>query len=188
MVDRDAAARAIEAFLRALGHEPVGELAETGERVAEAWASDLLQGASVDAGALLRDGSIARDSAAPAGLVVVRDLDVSTMCPHHLLPAQGKALVAYQPGARIAGLGTIAGVVDTLSRRLTLQERIGEAVAELFVSELGARGALCKLSLVHACLSLRGERKASSRVETLALAGSFAEPSADRDLALAVLR
>jgi GTP cyclohydrolase I len=188
VIDREAAARAIEAFLRALGHEPVGELAGTGERVAEAWASDLLQGTSIDAGALLRAGSIERDASTPAGLVIVRELDVSTMCPHHLLPAQGTATIAYLPGARLVGLGTIAGVVDACSRRLTLQERIGETVVEHLVSDLGARGALCKLSLVHACLRLRGERKASSVVETVALAGSFAAASVDRDLALAALR
>lgn len=188
MVDRGAAAKAIDAFLRALGHEPIGELAATGERVAEAWASELLQGEGVDAGVLLRAGSIERDPSTPAGLVVVRQIDVATVCPHHLLPAQGTALVAYLPGARLAGLGAVASVVDALSRRLTLQERIGDAVAEHLVRDLGARGALCKLSLTHTCLRLRGERKASSVVETLALAGSFATAGADRELALTALR
>lgn len=187
MVDRKAAAEAIEAFLRALGHEPEGELAGTGARVADAWADDLLQGEGVDPGALLREGSIALDPKA-SGLVVVRDLAVTTVCPHHLLPAHGTALVAYLPGTRIAGIGTIAQVVDALSRRLTLQEHIGAAVAEVLVRELGAKGALCRLCLSHGCLTARGERKVGSLVETLATAGTFSEPSADRDLALAALR
>ena len=186
MIDREAAARAIEDFLRALGHEPEGDLAGTGERVADAWADDLLEGEAIDAAAVLREGSIAID-ADGAGLVVVRDLAVTTMCPHHLLPAMGTGLVAYLPGDRVAGIGTIAHVLDALSRRLTLQERIGADVAAMLVRELGARGALCRLALTHSCLSARGERKSGAIVETLAVAGSFATASPDRELALAAI-
>jgi GTP cyclohydrolase I len=185
VVDRRAAARAIEEFLRALGHTPEGDLEGTGERVADAWADDLLEGESIDAAAILREGSITADG--HAGLVVVRDLAVTTMCPHHLLPALGEAMVAYLPGDRIAGIGTIAHVVDAFSRRLTLQERIGAEVAALLVRELGAKGALCRLALTHTCLVARGERKAGAVVETLAVAGTFAHASPDRDLAFAVL-
>jgi GTP cyclohydrolase IA len=186
MVDREAAARAINDFLRALGHEPEGELAGTGERVADAWADDLLEGQAIDAAALLREGSLAIDTA-DAGLVVLRDLAVTTMCPHHLLPAYGTALVAYLPGRHIAGLGTIARVVDVLSHRLTLQEQIGAEVAALLVHELSARGALCRLALTHSCLIARGERKHGAVIETLAVAGTFAQSSLDRDLAFAAL-
>jgi GTP cyclohydrolase IA len=187
MVDRKAAARAIADFLRALGHEPNGELEGTPERVADAWADDLLEGASIDAATLLVEGSIDAD-ARDAGLVTVRDLAVTTMCPHHLLPAWGTGLIAYLPGPRVAGIGTLAHVMDAVSRRLTLQETIGRDVVELIVEQLGARGALCRLELRHACLIARGERKSDAVVETLALGGSFAVPGADRDLALASLR
>jgi GTP cyclohydrolase I len=186
MVERKAAARAIEDFLRALGREIDGDLAGTGERVADAWADDLLEGESIDAAAVLREGAI---DAGPheRGLVVIRDLAVTTMCPHHLLPGLGTGLIAYLPGDRVAGIGTLAHVLDALARRLTLQERIGGQVVDLLVSELGARGALCKLSLTHTCLVARGKRKAGALVETIAVAGSFAEPSPERDLALAAL-
>src|SRR5581483_4911665 len=136
MIDREAAARAIEAFLRALGHAPVGELEGTGERVADAWADDLLEGEAIDPAELLREGSI--PMAGAPGLVVLRDLDVATMCPHHLLPAHGSATVAYLPAERVAGIGTIAHVVDAFARRLTLQETIGAHVADALVHELGA--------------------------------------------------
>jgi GTP cyclohydrolase I len=185
MVDRRAAARAIDDFLRALGHAPEGDLEGTGERVADAWADDLLEGESIDAAAVLREGAI--EACGGSGLVVVRDLAVATMCPHHLLPALGSGLVAYMPGERIAGIGTIAHVVDALSRRLTLQERIGADVVALLARELGARGALCRLTLTHACLVARGERKAGALVETIAVAGTFADASPDRDLAFAAL-
>jgi len=185
-MDRKAAARAIEDFLRALGHEPVGDLEGTGERVADAWADDLLEGEAIDAAALLREGSLELGEG-NQGIVVVRDLAVTTMCPHHLLPAHGTGLVAYFPEERVAGIGTLAHVVDVLSRRLTLQERIGAEVVSVIVNELGARGALCKLALTHTCLVARGERKSGAVVETISAAGSCAQPSPDRDLALAAL-
>ena len=188
MIDRRSASRAIVDFLRALGHEPTGELEGTGDRVADAWADELLWGESIDAAELLRAGSIAAaDDEGSRSVVVVRDLSVTTMCPHHLLPAHGVGLVAYMPGKRIVGIGVIAQVLDALARRLTLQETIGEAVSSLLVRELGARGALCKLSLTHMCLVARGERKTGAVVETLAASGSFAEATPDRDLALAAL-
>jgi GTP cyclohydrolase I len=186
MIDRRAAARAIEDFLRALGHSLEGELAGTGERVADAWADDLLEGEAIDAAALLREGALDLD-AEGSGLVLVRDLAVTTMCPHHLLPAHGTATVAYMPGARVAGIGTIAHVVDVLAHRLTLQERISDDVVALLVHELGARGALCRLALTHSCLIARGERKTGSIVETIAVAGTFAIASPDRDLAFLAL-
>ncbi|HSN97461.1 MAG TPA: GTP cyclohydrolase I [Candidatus Nanopelagicales bacterium] len=186
MIDRKAAARAIEDFLRALGHEIEGDLAGTGERVADAWADDLLEGGSIDAAALLREGTI-EASAHERGLVIVRDLFVTTMCPHHLLPGYGRGVIAYLPGDRVAGIGTLARVLDALSRRLTLQERIGGQLVDLLVDELGARGAICKLSLTHTCLVARGERKAGTVVDTLALAGVFNRPSPERDLAMAAV-
>jgi GTP cyclohydrolase I len=187
MVDRKAAARAVEDFLRALGQEIEGDLAGTGERVADAWADDLLEGESIDAAAILREGAIEATAHERGGLVVIRDLSVTTMCPHHLLPGHGTGLIAYLPGERVAGIGTLAHVLDALARRLTLQERIGGQLVDLLVSELGARGALCKLALTHTCLVARGMRKAGAVVETVAVAGAFAEPSPERDLALAAL-
>lgn len=197
MIDKEAAARAIDDFLRALGREPVDELAQTGARVAAAWAEDLLQGYEVDPAAILAAsvcgaeevsaGARSSGPSAPMPLVLVRDLAVTTMCPHHLLPAYGTGLVAYLPGERVVGIGAVAQVLDAFARRLTLQERIGIEVAEILVRELGARGALCKLSLTHMCLVARGERKTGAVVETLSVAGSFGAPGPDRDLAFAAL-
>ncbi|WP_437998577.1 GTP cyclohydrolase I [Sorangium sp. So ce185] len=184
MIDRQRAARAIEEFLRALGRDVEGELAGTGERVADAWADDLIEGEAIDAAAVLREGAM-ETGPFERGLVVARDLSVTTMCPHHLLPGHGTGVVAYLPGARVAGIGTIAHVLDALARRLTLQERIGGQLVDLLVGELGARGALCKLTLTHTCLIARGERKAGAVIETVAAAGVFAEPGPERDLAFA---
>jgi GTP cyclohydrolase IA len=187
-VDRVATETAIAAFLRALGHAPESdpELAGTPARVAEAWASELVDGYDVDAGALLL-GESSPAPPEPLGIVCVKGLSVSTMCPHHLLPARGTAVVAYLPGLRVAGLGTLARLVDVFAHRLTFQETVTAQVAAALVEHLGARGAACKLSLDHGCLASRGERQDQALVETLSMAGSFAAPGPDRELALLAL-
>lgn len=172
MIDKRRAADAIEAFLRALGHEPVGELAGTGERVAEAWADELLDGYHVDPSEILRDGSVDAGRG-DHGPVILRDMAVTTVCPHHLLPAHGTATVAYIPHRRLAGLGTIAKVVDAYAHRLALQEQIGEAIVRTMRHELEPHAALCILSMTHGCLVGRGERKTGAVVETMAIEGEY---------------
>jgi GTP cyclohydrolase IA len=188
-IDLDRARRGIEEFLRGLGHDPDREadLANTGMRVAEAWANDLLSGELIDPERVLREGSTCAKPG-DKGAVALRNLSTVTVCPHHLLPAIGNATVIYLPTDRIAGLGTIARVVDAYARRLVLQEDIGQQVAAALVQHLGARGALCRLSMVHTCLVARGERKHDARIDTVALAGSLTLPGPDRELAMAELR
>jgi GTP cyclohydrolase I len=186
-VDKTEAAKAVHAFLRALGRDPDRdeELVDTPVRVAEAWAKDLVDGYDVDVAALL--GSESSPAPASPGLVAVRDLSVSTICPHHLLPGLGTGTILYLPGARITGLGTLARLLDAFAHRLSLQETITASVAGALVEHLGARGAACKLSLSHRCLTSRGERQEHAVVDTIAFAGSFEQPGPDRDLALAAL-
>jgi GTP cyclohydrolase I len=172
-VDRDAAERAIGAFLKALGQNPETNpiLADTPARVTEAFTQDLLSGYAVDVAGLLMAESepLAKDG--PRGPVVVRDLSLATVCPHHLLPALGRAAVAYLPGDRLVGIGTIARTVDAFARRLTLQETIGESVVRALMETARARGAHCQIELTHSCLGARGSRQAGARVITVAQAG-----------------
>jgi GTP cyclohydrolase I len=182
--DRAKAARAIEDFLAALGHEPKGELEGTGERVAAAWIDELLSGEDNDPIAILKAGSLDLGEG-EHGVVVIRDIATSTVCPHHLLPSHGVATIAYLPKRKAAGLGTLSETTQALARRLTLQETLGEDIAKVLLKGLDAKGALCQLELTHTCFVARGERQAHSVVSTLALAGSFA--AEDRDLALAVI-
>ncbi|MCC6526506.1 MAG: GTP cyclohydrolase I [Polyangiaceae bacterium] len=184
-VDREGVARAVADFLRALGREPVGPLADTPALVAAAWCDELLDGEGLDPAAILREGSCAAEG--DPGLVVLRGLRAETMCPHHLLPAHGEATVAYLPGTRLAGFGAVARALSACTHRLAFQEHAGASLAGALVSGLGARGALCQLRLTHTCLALRGARETAARVETLATAGSFAPGGPDRALALALL-
>jgi len=123
---REAARAAIRDFLVALGRDPEREpeLAETPARVVEAFADELLTGYGRDLATLVTKDS----SPAPprAGLIAVRDIAVATVCPHHLMPALGRANVVYRPGDRILGLGVVARLVDACARRLVLQETIGK--------------------------------------------------------------
>jgi GTP cyclohydrolase I len=168
-VDLEAAGLAIEAFLRALGRDPhrEPELAGTGERVARAYADDLLQGYDVDVDALLASNVFAGRTE----LVVVRDLPVVTTCPHHLMPSTGSATVAFAPEEHLVGIGTVARVVDAFARRLALQEQIGERVVSAMQKHLAPRWAACRLVLSHSCMVARGERTHGARVETVAIAG-----------------
>ncbi|HLV68134.1 MAG TPA: GTP cyclohydrolase I [Polyangiaceae bacterium] len=176
-VDRVAAEQGIRTFLRALGYDlDDPTLRKTPARVVEAFTSELLAGEAVDLEALLEEGS--DPAPGPSGIVVVRDIQVTTICPHHLLPGLGTATIAYEPGARLVGLGTLARLVDAAARRLTLQEAIGERVVRALVGATGARAALCRLELLHSCLAARGARQPEARLVTIARAGTFSDPTA----------
>jgi GTP cyclohydrolase I len=170
--DLDRAARAIEEFLRAIGApENDPELVGTGQRVAEAFANDLLSGYAADPRAILADTTATR---AP-GLVLVTRVPTTAMCPHHLLPATGVVHVGYEPGDRVAGLGAVARLVQCHARRLVLQEDLGQRVADDLVAHLGAKSAGCIVDLSPSCMIVRGGRHHGARAITLAFAGDADE-------------
>lgn len=189
-VNREAAERAISDFLNALGFNPRehAELAETPQRVTEAFTDDLLRGHTVDVRELIRKGSCATSTAAKSGPVAVTEIAVASTCPHHLLPALGRANVVYLPGSSLLGIGTITALVDAFARRLTLQEAIAQNVVAALVEHAGARGAYCELELEHGCLRARGERQAQALVRSSARAGEFAARDALAEIMLALGR
>jgi GTP cyclohydrolase I len=167
--DLTAAARAIDAFLGALGHssdtEP--ELASTGQLVAAAFHDELLAGYRMDPKRILADTIPTRSHA----MVVVRDIDVVCICPHHLLPAAGVVHVGYLPTERIVGFGALAQLARCYAQRLTLQETLCERVADALVEHLGAAASGCIAELAPACLTCRGARPVQARVVTYAVSG-----------------
>ena len=175
-IDRAGAAEAIDAFLRALGRDPATEpdLEGTGQRVAAAFADEICEGYAVDVDALLRADVICSASAGPE-IVILRDLAVATMCPHHLMPATGFATIAFEAKEKLVGLGAIARVVDAYAHRLTLQETIGQRVTDALMTHLSPVWAACRLVLTHGCIVARGERRHGTRVETIAMAGEIGE-------------
>ena len=184
-MDRERAAQAIEAFLRALGHdaERDAQLRGTGARVAALWAEDLIDGYDVDVDSIFSE---AIEATRRPPIVVVKGIATHVVCPHHLTFGAGHADVAYLPDDRVLGLGEVARVVDAICHRLVLQEDATRAVADAFVDRLGARGAACALKLRHGCLAHHAPKKRGASVTTLALAGSC-EDGEDRTLAVAAL-
>lgn len=183
-LDLPAAEQAIARFLEALGYDlERPDLSGTPARVVDAYVKDLLCGEDVDLSQLIERGSVPSNA---QNLVVIRGIAVATVCPHHLLPAQGEATVAYLPGARVLGLGTMSHLVDACSRRLEIQEDIGEHVTNALIDLAGARAAYCSLRLDHACLRLRGARQIGATVQTIHVKGEFRDPHRAADLAMAL--
>ncbi len=169
--DEAKARGAIAAFLEAVGHPTSSdtELAQTPERVTDAFVREFLSGYSSDVGALIRE---ARTQSKTSSVICLRGIRVATTCPHHLMPAVGTADVAYLPRDCAIGFGGVVAVVDALARRLTLQERLGEDIAKALVEEIPARGAWVRLELVHTCVSARrSEQHSEGRVLTIAQLG-----------------
>jgi GTP cyclohydrolase I len=162
--DLDAAARAVGDLLVALGHDPTAEdLAETPQRVARAYA-ELLAPRPFDPTTFPNDEGYDE-------LVLARDIRFQSLCQHHLLPFHGVAHVGYIPGGRILGLSKLARVVDLFARRLQVQERLTQQVADWLDEHLAPRGVGVVLEAEHLCMSLRGVRAQGSRTTTSALHG-----------------
>ncbi len=170
---------AVAELLAAIGEDPARPgLESTPRRVAEAYA-EFFAGIGEDPLAHLDD---ATDLGAKSGelgeLVLLRDVDFRSVCEHHLLPFTGVAHLAYVPGQRIVGLGRLPRVVETLSSRPQLQERLGEQIADVIDTGLAPRGVLVVLDARHGCVTARGTRQVSSTTVTVASRGTLSEPVA----------
>ncbi|MBD8584307.1 GTP cyclohydrolase I FolE [Frigoribacterium sp. CFBP 8766] len=177
-VDRPRIEAAVTEILAAIGEDGTREgLLSTPRRVAEAYA-EFFAGLEVDAAELVRSSAVASDPEKLGELVVVRGIALRSVCEHHLLPFVGQAHVAYVPGDRIVGLGTVPRVVDALASRPQLQERLGEEIADAFVEGLSPAGVLVVLDAVHGCVTTRGPRQVGSSTVTVASRGALAEPTA----------
>lgn len=163
------AAAAIESFLRAIG-APVDtdpELRRTGLDVAEAFRNELLAGYRMNPQEILAQCTRSRAGA----LVALTDVPIHPVCPHHLLPSSGTAHLAYLPGGKVVGLGSLAKLVHCFARRLILQEDLAERVVEALVTHLDARWAACTVDVLPMCIASRGAHADRSRAICTAFAG-----------------
>jgi GTP cyclohydrolase I len=155
----------------ALGEDPDRDgLRLTPARVARAYA-ELFAGLRVDPAQVLTTAFEANHEE----LVLVRDIEVMSLCEHHLLPFRGVAHVGYIPGAhgRITGLSKLARLVEVFARRPQVQERLTAQIADLLMAKLDPRGAIVVLECEHMCMEMRGIRKAGARTVTSAVRGAF---------------
>jgi GTP cyclohydrolase I len=170
---------AVVELLAAIGEDPTRPgLESTPRRVAETYA-EFFSGIGEDPLSHLGD---ATDLGAKDGelgeLVLLRDVGFRSICEHHLLPFTGVAHVAYVPGERIVGLGRLPRVVETLSSRPQLQERLGEQIADVIETGLKPRGVLVVLDARHGCVAARGTRQVNSTTVTVASRGTLSDPVA----------
>jgi len=173
--DHDRVAAAVRELLAGIGEDPDRDgLRDTPQRVARAYA-EMTAGLKADpAEELSRTFDIDHEE-----LVLVRDIDVYSICEHHLLPFWGVAHVAYIPGRtkKVTGLSKLARLVDMVSRRPQVQERITTTVADLLMQQLKAQGAIVVLECEHMCMAMRGVRKPGAQTVTSAVRGTMNDPA-----------
>lgn len=180
-------AHSVRELLLGLGEDPDRDgLADTPQRVARAY-REIFSG--------LRQNPmrhLTRTFAHEGGaddLVMVRDIEIFSMCEHHLLPFTGRAHVAYLPGnGEVVGLSKIARMVDDYARRPQIQERLCAQIADALMVEAGARGAAAVVQGEHMCMRMRGVAKHGADMLTTALRGTLATDQSLRATAIDLLR
>lgn len=157
-------------ILSKLGEDPSREgLVKTPERVAKAM-QFLTHGYDLDAEAILRGAMFKEDY---SEMVLVKDIELYSLCEHHMLPFFGKAHVAYIPNGHIVGLSKIPRIVDVFSRRLQVQERLTDQILHCIQNTLQPLGVAVVVEAQHLCMMMRGVQKQNSTTTTSAFTGEF---------------
>jgi GTP cyclohydrolase I len=168
-VDKPRIERAVREILLAVGEDPNREgLRDTPARVARMYA-ELFAGLHDDPRIHLRKFFTEKYDE----MVLVRDISFNSMCEHHLLPFSGVAHVGYIPNGKVVGLSKLARVVESVSRRPQVQERMTEDIANLLIEELEVKGVAVVIEATHSCMTIRGVRKPGSVCVTSAMKGIF---------------
>eukprot|EP00048_Salpingoeca_helianthica_P020515 m.6976 g.6976 ORF g.6976 m.6976 type:complete len:205 (-) comp4911_c0_seq1:22-636(-) len=176
---------AVTTLLECLGEDPRREgLLDTPRRVAYSL-EFLTRGSLASPNATLQTALFAEPHR--SDIVIVKDIDFFSLCEHHMLPFHGKIHVAYLPGTHIVGLSKVGRLVETVARRLQVQERLTQQVADAMAEVLQPRGVLVLAEAKHMCMSMRGVEKADSVTVTSAATGVLSSDAAARAEALAML-
>ena len=173
----------VESILALIGEDPGREgLQKTPERVAKA-IQFLTQGYFQSGEEIVRSAIFNEKY---NHMVIVRDIELFSMCEHHMMPFIGKAHVAYIPDGRITGLSKIARVVETYARRLQVQERLTEQIRDCIQESLHPLGVAVVIEAMHTCMSMRGVQKTNAITTTSAFSGVFlrSEPTRNEFLEL----
>jgi len=184
-MDKKKIIKAVRDILEAVGDNPKrADLLETPKRVAAMY-EEILDGIKKDPAkeleVLLSEG---HDE-----VVLLKDISLYSLCEHHLLPFVGKAHVAYIPqGSRVTGLSKIARVVDTLAKRLQIQERLTTQIADIIMKKLRPKGVMVVIEAEHLCMTMRGVKKPGTVTVTSAVRGIFRTNSKTRAETLALIK
>ena len=160
----------VRSMLQEIGEDPDREgLRRTPLRVAKAL-DFLTSGYQLSAAEIIKKALFAEDV---KEMVVIRDIEFYSMCEHHMLPFFGHAHVGYLPNGKVVGLSKVARVVDCFARRLQVQERLTNQVADALIEHLGAHGVAVVMEASHTCMMMRGVQKQRSTTVSSAMRGSF---------------
>jgi GTP cyclohydrolase I len=171
-------AEQVRRILVALGEDPHREgLVKTPERV-EGSLRFLTQGYGQSVADAVGDAVFEESH---QSMIMVRDIELYSLCEHHLLPFFGRAHVAYVPNGKIMGLSKVARIVDVFARRLQVQERLTDEIADAVMDVIRPHGVGVVIEAAHLCMMMRGVQKQNSRTVTSALRGIFRDDSKTRD-------
>ena len=168
----------VREILSLLGEDPDREgLLKTPERVAKAM-QYLTQGYAQDGEVIIRSALFDEEY---SQMVIVKDIELYSLCEHHMLPFIGKAHVAYIPDGKITGLSKIARVVDAYAKRLQVQERLTVQIRDSIQDALNPLGVAVVIEAMHTCMKIRGVEKSNSLTTTSAFSGVFLKDARTRN-------
>ncbi|MCP4001979.1 MAG: GTP cyclohydrolase I FolE [Gammaproteobacteria bacterium] len=172
-------------IIEEIGEDPTREgLLKTPERAAKAF-KFLTRGYHQDVEELVNKAIFTSDT---DEMVIVRDIELYSMCEHHMLPFIGKAHVAYLPQGKVIGLSKIARIVDLFARRLQIQEVLTKQIADCVNDSIGAKGVGVVIEAKHMCMMMRGVEKQNSVMTTSCMLGNFREQVQTREEFLRLIR
>jgi len=183
-VDIDKIERLTRELLVAIGEDPDREgLQKTPHRVAKAL-EFLTSGYRADLRKVINDAVFTQST---NSMVIVKDIEVYSMCEHHMLPFYGRCHIGYVPTGKVFGVSKLARLVDMFARRLQLQERLTEQVSQAIMETIGATGVGVMIEARHLCMMMRGVEKQNSVMVTSSVLGSFRESQATREEFLSLI-
>ena len=176
--------QAFRTILEQVGEDPEREgLLDTPSRAAKAM-EFLTKGYGETLESLVNEALFASDT---SEMILVQDIELSSMCEHHMLPFIGKCHVAYLPTGRVLGLSKVARIVDMYARRLQIQENLTKQIAEAIHSVTGAAGVGVIIEAQHMCMMMRGVEKQNSMMKTSMMLGQFQADQSTRMEFLSIL-
>ena len=177
-MDTDKIATLVRQLLIEIGEDPQREgLLKTPERVAAAY-EFLTSGYRTDAEHLLNGAVFTQET---NSMVIVKNIEVYSLCEHHMLPFFGRCHIGYIPSGRVFGVSKLARLVDMYARRLQLQERLTEQISKQVMELVGAKGVGVMIEARHLCMMMRGVEKQNSVMITSSVLGTFRESTATRE-------
>ena len=168
----------VRQLLVELGEDPKREgLLDTPKRVAKALVF-LTQGYRASLEQVINKALFTQDT---SSMVIVKDIEVYSMCEHHMLPFFGRCHIGYIPDGKVFGVSKLARIVDMFARRLQLQERLTEQISRVVMDEIGAKGVGVMIEARHLCMMMRGVEKQNSTMLTSSVLGVFRDHLATRE-------